>query len=51
MILIRFLHQGIEEAAKMLVGEIVKRDVARPAEPKANVVSPDKPAATKGRCC
>ena len=42
--------QGIEEAARMLVSEIVKRDAARPAV-VANVVNPERPAAVKGGCC
>ncbi len=43
--------QGIEEAAKLLVGEIVKRDAARPSEPSPNTVNPDKPAEAKSGCC
>jgi hypothetical protein len=42
--------QGIEEAARLLVGEIVKRDAARPAA-VPNVVNPDRPAPAKGGCC
>jgi len=33
------------------VGEIVKNDVAKPAEVKQDVVSPGKQSAAKGGCC